>query len=93
MLIDALRISTILYMFYYLGNDDMIFAWYQRLIERLPWYLYKPLGGCHVCLVGQGCFWYFIFFHKYNLIEHLFFVSIGIIFAMILDKLINYLNG
>jgi hypothetical protein len=72
-------------MFYALCEDDMILSWYRKLIERLPEWLYYPLGGCYRCLGGQICFWYYlvVYFNHYSLTDHLFFVSAGILFAMI----------
>jgi len=81
-------------MFVYLGQEGYVFEWYRKLIDKIPWdWLYSPLGGCAKCFTGQAVFWYYIFFHDgYQFFEHLFFVSIGILTAMILDKLTTYLD-
>jgi len=50
--ITAVTVSDIL------GEPGEILAWYHRLIERLPGWLYKPLGGCAKCLAGQVALWY-----------------------------------
>jgi hypothetical protein len=74
-------------MFVVCGEPDMIFAWYQRLINKLPNWLYKPLGGCAKCLTGQVALWYFLFTQPFNLLELLFFISLSILFTSILTKL------
>jgi hypothetical protein len=89
---DALKISLIAFMFVILGEPGMIFAWYQKLIYKLPEMIYKPLGGCVICFAGQLSFWYFIFFKEYNLLEHLFFVSLTIFFTKLLSYLWNHLE-
>lgn len=89
-MIDIIKIALISYTFYALGEPGEIFAFYQRWINKLPEYLWKPLGGCFKCFAGQVAFWYFIFFKEYDLIEHLFFVSAVILFVMIINKIYCY---
>lgn len=79
-------------MFVRLGDPGSIFSWYQRLIDPLPEWLWRPLGGCEMCLTGQVLFWYYLFtMNEYNIIEHLFYPSAGIflvvIYGFIYDKL------
>lgn len=83
----SFKISLICSMFVFIGEPDMIFAPYQRLINRLPLYLYKPLGGCSKCLTGQVALWYFLFTQPFNIIELLFFISLSILFTSIITKL------
>src|SRR4030043_1346761 len=79
-----LKISFISYMFWYLGSEGNIFAWYQKLIESLPDWIGKPLGKCYICLTGQVCLWYFLFTVKdYSLVEHSFFIAAGIFLSMV----------
>jgi hypothetical protein len=89
MILILIKVSLIAYVFCALGSPGMIFAWYQRLIYRLPEYLSNPLGSCHKCFTGQVCFWYYLitYFHSYNLIDHLFFVSLGIFLSLLYDNL------
>lgn len=92
-MLDIIYIGTIAYMFVYLGQEGYVFYWYQRLIDKIPFdWLYKPLGGCSKCFAGQAMFWYYIIFREYYFFEHLFFVSVTILYAMILDKLTTYLD-
>lgn len=74
-------------MFVFLGEPEMIFAKYQQLINRLPNYLYRPLGGCAKCLTGQVSLWYFLFTQHFNLLELFFFISLSILFTSIITKL------
>lgn len=86
---DIIKIPVIAFVFYILGEPGQIFGWYQKLIAKLPEYLWKLLGGCLKCVTGQVCFWFFLItnFHDYNLINHLFFVSFGIIINITLNYL------
>jgi hypothetical protein len=85
MILLVIKISLIVYVFCALGEPGMVFSWYRKLIDRLPDWLYNPLGGCHKCLTGQVCFWFFLItqYNSYDLIEHLFFTSLGIFLSLI----------
>jgi hypothetical protein len=82
---EIFKISLIAFMFTALGEEGMIFHWYQKIICDLPKWLCKPLGSCYLCFTGQVCFWYYLitYFNSYNLIDHLFFVSAGIFLSAI----------
>lgn len=86
----AVKISLIAYMFVALGEPDMIFAPYQKLISKLPEWLNKPLGGCGYCFCGQFSMWYYLFTQKFDLIEFLFFISLSIFLIKIYDLVWNY---
>lgn len=90
MIVLAVKISLIAYMFVALGEPEMIFAPYQKLIANLPEWLNKPLGGCGYCFCGQFAMWYYIFTQKFNLIEFLFFLSLSIFLIKIYDIIWNY---
>ena len=79
-------------MFCALGQEGMIFAWYQQLINRLPEWLSKPLGGCYKCMTGQMMLWYFVITKPFNIIELLFFVSAGILSSMVYNKFYCWLR-
>jgi len=89
MIAEIAKISLIAYIFYTLTDEKMVFAWYGRLIERLPDYLYMPLGGCFVCLTGQTLMWYYfiVHFNDWNIIDQLFYPSAGIAFSLIYNYL------
>ena len=61
-------------------DPDMIFGWYGKFLDKLPAWLSKPLGKCEYCLSGQLSLWYYLFndYSQYNLITHIFFVSLSI---------------
>jgi len=88
------KISLIAFIFWALSDPDMIFAWYQKLIYRLPTWLYYPLGGCLKCFTGQVCFHYYWIanLHHYNLLDHLFFTSSGIFLSLIYNWLWTHLE-
>jgi hypothetical protein len=90
-----IQLIIISFVFHILINPEEIFDWYGRLIHNLPLYLWKPLGGCLKCLTGQVTFWGYLikYFHSYNLLTHLFFVSLGIIAALILNKLYDLIKN
>ncbi len=87
MILEILQISIICVAFYQLGQAGHIFNFYQVLIERLPVWLYKPLGGCGVCFTGQSLFWFYLIEHSkhYNFLDHLLYPSLGIFLATILN--------
>ena len=95
MILEIFQISIIAFMFVRLGEPESVFAWYQRLIEGLPWWLRNPLGWCERCFGGQALFWTYLVLHykDYNLLEHLFYPALGIFFIVIYgflyDKLTN----
>lgn len=94
-MIELFKISLIAYVFCALGSPGMIFAWYQRILDRLPYWLANPLGACHKCLTGQVCFWFFLvkYFNEYNLIDHLAFTSSGIFLSLIYNWLWEHLES
>jgi len=83
-MIELIKISLIASIFSFLGDEDMIFHWYRKIIMRLPNWINRPLGSCNLCLTGQCCFWYYLITaNPYNFIEHLFFASAGIFLSSI----------
>lgn len=89
-MMEAVKISLICYIFVALGEPGMIFAWYQKLINRLPEWLAKPLGACGYCITGQVSFWYYLFTTPhYNVIDHLFFSSLSIFLISIYSFIWN----
>lgn len=84
MIYEIIQISLIASVFTFLGDEDMIFHWYRKLIMKLPNWINRPLGSCNLCITGQACFWgYLIMFNEYNVLEHLFFASAGIFLSSI----------
>jgi hypothetical protein len=85
--IEIFKISTIVFIFVQLGEPGMIFGWYQRLIGDLPDWLWRPLGGCVMCLTGQVLFHYYWNTHlnNYNIIDQLFYPAAGIFIVTIYD--------
>lgn len=62
-------------------TDGNIFAFYGKMLERLPDVLSKPLGECPRCMAGQIALWSYLFLDDYNIIEHLIFVACSILFT------------
>jgi hypothetical protein len=81
-----LQLTVICFVFTALQEPGMIFAWYARLLNKLPDWLAFPLGACHKCLTGQVLLWYFLF-KGTPIVEHLFLISSGIFISSILNKL------
>lgn len=70
----------------------MIFNWYRELINKLPWYIAKPLGKCYACLTGQVLLWYYVFtVRPFNVVDMLFYPSLGIFLSYVYDKLMEWL--
>jgi hypothetical protein len=93
-MIEIFKISLIAFMFYALGRKGMIFEFYQRWISHFPDKFSYPLGKCVMCFSGQCGFWFYIvkYFHSYNLIEHLFFVSAVIFLSVIYNYVFAFIN-
>jgi hypothetical protein len=77
-------------MFTALGEPEMIFAPYQKLLNRLPLWIAKPLGACSYCITGQVSLWYFVFTKPFNILELLFFVSLSVFLISIYENIWNY---
>jgi hypothetical protein len=93
-MIDILKISIIGFIISALIQEQRtILSWYGNLISELPWYLFRPLGGCYKCFVGQLCLWYFLIRKPFDIIELLFFVSAGIFCSMIYNKIYCFLKN
>lgn len=94
MILEIIKISVIVFIFVKMGEPGMVFSWYQKLIEGLPEWLWKPLGGCVMCLCGQTLFWAYLILHfkDYNFINHLFYPSLGIFLVVIYDFIFDKLN-
>ena len=56
-------------------DEDMIFGFYGKLLNRLPDKIAKPLGECAYCFGGQIAVWYYLIIEPYNPFNHVFFVS------------------
>jgi hypothetical protein len=91
-MIEIFKISLITFMFCALGSKGMIFEWYQDLINQLPEWMCKPLGGCYKCFTGQVFLWYFLFTKPFDVIEFLFFISAGIFCSMIYNRIYCFLK-
>lgn len=94
MLLEIIQITIICVAFYQLGQVGQIFNFYQKLIEGLPEWLSKPLGGCGVCFTGQSLFWYYLIVHfnDYSVVDHLFYPSAGIFLATVLNSIYEKSN-
>ena len=86
----AIKISLICFVFVAMGEPGMIFAPYQKMINRLPEWLMKPIGGCGYCITGQVSLWYFIIAMPFNILNLLFFVSLSIFLISIYEIIWNY---
>lgn len=92
-MIEILKISLTSFMFCAIAQKEgSILSWYNGIISRLPDWLCKPLGGCHMCFTGQVCLWYFLFTKPFDIIELGFFISAGILSSMIYNKLYCWLK-
>jgi hypothetical protein len=93
MLVEMLSIAVVVYVFVILTSPGMIFYFWYKLIDKIKYdWLFKPLGGCNLCTAGQASLWFYLikYFHSYNFLEHIVFISGTILIVMILDKLIDY---
>ena len=61
--------------------EGMIFGFWGKLLDRMPEKISYPLGGCAYCFGGQIALWYYFFVEKWNIFNHVFFVSLTILFT------------
>ena len=89
---EIFKISLIAFIFTEMTHEGMIFHFYKLWLLKLPEWIAFPLGLCYMCFVGQACLWYYLIFHfkNYDFIEHLFFISAGIMLSVIYKILFNY---
>ena len=76
-----------------LMDEDMIFGFWSRWIDKLPNKVSFPLGGCAYCFGGQIALWYYPVFMDYNAVMHVFFVSTTIFFIHLTLYLYERTNG
>jgi hypothetical protein len=90
MIIESIITGIIAWVFTnILITTGMIFDRWWWVLNRIPYWLAKPLGACEYCLAGQLALWYFIFFFPYNVCHHIAFISIAIFTVKTLNKFIN----
>jgi len=73
-------------------DEDMIFGFYGKWIDRLPSKLSYPLGSCSYCFGGQVALWYYFFVDDYRPDNHVFFVSMTILFIHLILYLYERTN-
>jgi drug/metabolite transporter (DMT)-like permease len=83
-MIEVIKLTIIAYVFCRLGDPGMIYSFYQKLIGRLPDWLFFPLGGCFKCFTGQVLCWYFLI-NKTPVFDLMFYVASGIFLSMIIN--------
>lgn len=69
-----------------LSEPEELLAGYHRLIEKLPWYIHKPLGGCAKCFGGQIALWYNL---GMDWDKHLLLICLTILILDIYDRITN----
>jgi len=69
-----------------------IFAFYGRMIERLPDWITKPLGGCPKCMAGQIALWGYLLLPGYKFLDHLVFVIVTIFLTEVLTLIYGKLQ-
>lgn len=82
-----------------------LYDWVERHVgppENVWWW--KPVWGCRLCMVGQWCFWMYLFhvcslryadglFHLtytgYLFYEHVYVVAVGLLTCLFLSKTLD----
>lgn len=91
-MLEALKVAVFCYVFTQMLEEGMILSFWGKWIDRLPTWLYKPLGGCLICFTGQVALWYYVFTRKYNFVEHLSFITLSMFIVILIDKIIWHLE-
>jgi hypothetical protein len=89
MLIFAVQLAIFSYVFTEIFMDEDMVLWkYHKLIMKLPYWLYKPLGGCLYCFAGQIGLWgYFLKLKEYDFCNHMLFISLVVFISFVIDLL------
>jgi len=71
---------------------------YGYLEPRLPWWIFKPIMGCEICVAGQLSLWIYLYqnIHSYDLhhaCEHISFICLTIINTHILTLSMKWLKN
>ena len=71
---------------------------YAFLEPRLPWWLFKPLMGCEVCVAGQLSLWIYLYqnYAHYDINHfagHVFFICLTIITTHIITLSMKWLKN
>lgn len=97
----AFELATVAYVFScVLQQDKYILSWYGTLINyinanfKYGYILAYPLGYCEKCFAGQLALWYYIYKHYNNytkacIIEHIIFISMTILFTLLIKQFIK----
>lgn len=79
-----------------LTAGDGIFGFLSVWLHNvLPWWVAKPLVGCEQCHAGQWAFWVYLVtnWYQYNPFIHLAFISLSILFTIIITAWITKLKS
>lgn len=89
MILEAVLIAISAYTFKHeLVKPDKIFNWYDKLISKLPKWVYYPAGGCDKCLGGQLALWYGVFMTDFGVIDMIWFISLVIFIVIVINRLL-----
>ena len=73
-------------------TEGSIFAFYSKLISRLPDWISKPLGLCPRCFAGQIALWGYIALPGYKILDHIVFVVVTIFITEVLTLIYGKLQ-
>lgn len=94
MILDAVLIGICAWVYVFILMDDgMILSPWERLVSRLPDWLYKPLAGCEYCVAGQMALWYFLWLRADDyaeditgaLVSHILFITLTIFIVELIN--------
>jgi len=71
-------------------EPGMIFGWWWKVLNRLPEWLKKPLGGCELCFGGQLSLWYYPIVHRasYAPVTHVMYIILTIFIIRIINRIL-----
>lgn len=75
-----------------LVSEGMVFGFWEKILDRLPDELAYPLGKCPYCFGGQIALWYYFFIEEYNIVHHIYFISLTILFIHLIFYLYERTN-
>ena len=74
-------------------DEDMIFGFYGKWLNRIHPKIAYPLGNCAYCFGGQVATWYYFIIDQYRPDNHIFMIAMTIFFIHLILYLYERTNG
>lgn len=79
----AIAISAFVFTNMLTDNGQILYHVSEKLEEKLPEWLFKPLIGCQYCVAGQWALWFFLYYSFFMAGTYAFHIHIWFIMQSI----------